>query len=194
MKTAVYSVWSRVTKMRGSPAVRNSVLFAACAMLAFVGLCSAQTMTPSLTSSIEVVRADTQADRVTIITQSMNFSEKDAAAFWPIYRKYEYERSLLDDRRVAVIKSYSDKFPNLTDSDAKSMAQEMFDCEARLAELKKRYFKKFNEVLPALTVTTFFQVEHRLDLLVDMRVESSLPPLTRPGDGASAPQPEPAEN
>ena len=194
MKTALYSVWSGARKMGGSPAVRNSVLFATCAMLAFAGLCSAQTMTPSLTSSIEVVRADTQADRVTIITQSMNFSEKDAAAFWPIYRKYEYERSLLDDRRVAVIKSYSDKFPNLTDSDAKSMAQEMFDCEARLAELKKRYFKKFNEVLPALKVTTFFQVEHRLDLLVDMRVESSLPPLTRPGDGPIAPQQEPAEN
>jgi hypothetical protein len=44
--------------------------------------------------------------------------------------------------------------------------------------LKKRYFKKFNKVLPAFTVTKFFQVERRIDLLMDMKVESALPPLT----------------
>ena len=110
----------------------------------------------------------------------MNFSDKDAAAFWPIYRKYEYERSTVDDRRVAVIKEYTKKYSTLTDADAKSMAERMFDCDSRLATLKKRYFKKFNTVLPAFTVTKFFQLEHRIDLLVDMKVESSLPPLTPP--------------
>jgi hypothetical protein len=116
----------------------------------------------------------------------MNFSGKDAAAFWPVYRKYEYERSTVDDRRVAVIKEYAEKYSTLTDADAKSMAERMFDCDSRLAALKKTYFKKFNKVLPALTVTKFFQLEHRIDLLVDMRVESSLPPLTRPQETEQA--------
>ena len=121
-----------------------------------------------------------QADRATIITQAMNFSDKDAAAFWPIYRKYEYERSMVDDRRVAVIKEYAEKYSALSDGDAKAMAERMLDCESRLTELKKTYFKKFDKVLPAFTVAKFFQLEHRLDLLVDMKVESSLPPLSRP--------------
>jgi hypothetical protein len=34
-------------------------------------------------------------------------------------------------------------------------------------------------VLPALTVSEFFQLERRVDLLMDMNVESSLPPLTQ---------------
>ena len=58
------------------------------------------------------------------------------------------------------------------------MAQRMFDYDSRIAALKKRYFKKFNKVVPALTVTKFFQLEHRIDLLMDMKVESALPPLT----------------
>jgi hypothetical protein len=58
------------------------------------------------------------------------------------------------------------------------MADQMFDCESRLAELKKKYYKKFNKVLPALTVTTFFQLERRIDLMMDMQVEAALPPLT----------------
>jgi len=67
-----------------------------------------------------------RADRATIITQAMNFSDKEAAAFWPIYRQYEYERSRLDDGRVAVIKEYSQKYPSLTDAEAKAMAEQMF--------------------------------------------------------------------
>ena len=146
-------------------------------MLALSPLCRAQTQELSMASSIEVMRADIGADRTKIITQAMNFSDKDAAAFWPIYRKYEYERSTVEDRRVAVIKEYAEKYSTLTDADAKSMAERMFDCDSRLAALKKKYFKKFNTVLPAFSVTKFFQLEHRIDLLVDMKVESSLPPL-----------------
>jgi len=161
--------------------VRNSVLLTITfAMLALSPLCRAQTQELSMTSAIEVVRADMGADRAKIITEAMNFSDKDAVAFWPIYRKYDYERSTVDDRRVAVIKEYAEKYSTLTDADAKSMAERMFDCDSRLAALKKRYFKKFNTVLPAFTATKFFQLEHRIDLLMDMKVESSLPPLTRP--------------
>jgi hypothetical protein len=122
----------------------------------------------------------------------MNFNDKGGAAFWPIYQQYEYERSRVDDRRAAVIKQYAQKYPNLTDAEAKAMADQMLDCEYRLAALKKQYYKKFNRVLPALTVTKFFQLERRVDLMMDMQVEASLPPLTQAQyavQGGSASQP-----
>jgi hypothetical protein len=161
--------------------IRRSVFLAiSFAMLALSPLCRAQNQQPSIDSAIEVVRADMRAERATIIGTVMDFSEKDAAAFWPIYRQYEYERSTLDDRRVIVIKEYIEKNASLTDDEAKAMAERMFEYDSLLIELKKRYFKKFNEVLPAFTVTKFFQLDRRIDLLMDMKVESSLPPLTRP--------------
>lgn len=158
--------------------IRNSVFLAiAFAIVAFPLSSRAQEQRPSIGATIELARVDMRADRAKIITAAMNFSEKDAAAFWPIYRKYEYERSVLDDRRAAVIKKYAEKYSTLTDADAKAMAERMFECESALAALKMKYFKRFNLVLPALTVTKFFQLEHRVDLLMDMQVESSLPPL-----------------
>ncbi len=149
------------------------------AMLAFCPLGRAQDEEPTLDSRIAVVRANMRADRAALITTGMNFNDKEGAAFWPIYQQYEYERFRLDDRRAAVIKQYTQKYPNLTDAEAKAMTDQMFYCESRLAELKKKYYKKFNKVLPALTVTKFFQLERRIDLLMDMNVESSLPPLTQ---------------
>src|ERR1700757_169820 len=162
------------------------------AMLAFCPLGRAQDQAPNIDSTIAVVRANMQADRTTLITSGMNFGDKEGAVFWPIYQQYEYERSKLDDRRAAVIKEYTEKYPSLTDAEAKGMADIMLDCESRLAELKKKYYKKFNKVLPALTVTKFFQLERRVDLMMDMQVESSLPPLTQthytaPGSSVAEP-------
>ena len=160
--------------------MKNSAfVVVAFAVLAFYPLGRAQDQEPAIDSIIAVVRANMKADRTTLITTGMNFNDKEGAAFWPIYRQYEYERSRVDDRRAAVIKQYSQKYPTLTDADARAMAEQMLDCESRQAELKKKYYKKFNRVLPALTVTKFFQLERRVDLMMDMQVEASLPPLTQ---------------
>ena len=159
------------------------------AMLAFCRLGSAQ---DSIDSAIEVARSQMQADKASILTATMTFNDKDGAAFWPIYREYEHERSVLDDGRVSVIKEYTQKYPNLSDSEAKDMAERMFEYDSRLAALKKKYYKRFNKVLPALTVTKFFQLDRRIDLLVDMQIESSLPPLTQAkyaGQGGNVAEP-----
>ena len=160
--------------------IKNSAfLMLTFAMLALCPLGRAQDQEPTIDSTIAVVRANMRADRTTLITTGMNFTDKDGAAFWPIYQQYEYERSRLDDRRAAVIKQYAQKYPTVTDAEAKAMADQMLDCESRLAGLKKKYYKKFNKVLPALTVTKFFQLERRIDLMMDMQVEAALPPLTQ---------------
>jgi Spy/CpxP family protein refolding chaperone len=158
--------------------IKNSaLLMITFVMLTFCPLGRAQDQEPTIDSTIAVARANMKANRTTLITTGMNFNDKDGAAFWPIYQQYEYERSRVDDRRAAVIKQYAQKYPNLTDAEAKAMADQMLDCDSRLAALKKKYNKKFNRVLPALTVSRFFQLEHRVDLMMDMQVEASLPPL-----------------
>ena len=181
-------ITNSVAKPQSLPVICRSLLLTITfAMFALSSVCIAQTQEPSeepsqepnIDSAIEVARANMRADRAGIITAGMNFNDKEAAAFWPIYRQYEYQRSTLDDGRVAVIKEYTQKYPDLSDADAKAMAERMFEYDSRLAALKKTYYKKFNKVLPALTVTKFFQLDRRVDLLMDMNVESSLPPLTQ---------------
>ena len=156
-----------------------TIAFAVLAVCTLGRAQSAEPQGPSIDSTLALVRANMQADRDTLITTGMNFSDKDGALFWPIYREYAYERSKVDDRRVAVIKEYMQKYPNLTNAEANGMATQMLDCNLQLAELKKKYYKKFSKVFPALTVAKFFQLERRVDLMMDMQVEASLPPLTQ---------------
>jgi hypothetical protein len=149
------------------------------ALLAASPLCRAQVQVTSLGSAIELARADMRSQRTEIITATMQLNDKDAAAFWPIYRKYEFERSIVDDGRAAVVKEYAQKYSTITDVDAKSMTDRMLDYDSREIALKKKYVKEFSKIFPATTVAKFFQLDHRIDLLMAMQIESSLPPLWR---------------
>jgi len=158
---------------------KSRLLAVAVALLAISPVCRAQLQATTLGSAIELARADMSSQRNEIITATMQFSDKDAAVFWPIYRKYEYERSRVDDGRAAVIKEYAEKYSKITDADAKSMTDRMLEYDSRDIVLKKKYVKEFSKVLPATTVAKFFQLDHRIDLLMGMQVESTLPALWR---------------
>jgi hypothetical protein len=136
-----------------------------------------------LDSEIESVRADWRADKVAIITDAMQFTPHDSSVFWPIYKKYEYDLSQLNDEQVKLIKSYAEKFSTLDDNDAKKLANDAFDLASRRVELRREYFGEFNKKLPATTVAKFFQLEHRFDLLVDLTVASELPTLLTKSPG-----------
>jgi hypothetical protein len=146
---------------------------------------------PDLNSEIESMRADTRADKVAIITELMNFTPQESSAFWLIYKKYANDLAQLNDGRVELIKSYADKYPTLTNAEAKQMVEKSFDLEARRVELRKKYFKEFSKQMPATTVARFFQLEHRLDLIIDAELASNLPPVLTKPTSASAQTPAP---
>jgi len=135
------------------------------------------TVDPAVDAYIDAIRADLRSDKIEVITSAMQFNEKDAAAFWPIYKNYEAEQAKLNDERIQVIKNYSDKWATLTDAEAKELAEQSLDLESRRTDLRKKYFATFNKVLPGVIVAKFFQLEYRLDLLVDLKIASELPAL-----------------
>ncbi len=135
---------------------------------------------------IKAMRADFAADKIALITDAMQFSDKDANLFWPVYQRYQTEVAALNDERVRAIKTYADKYLTMTNDDAKSLAEKSFDLESRRTDLRKKYFVEFNKVLPALTVAKFFQLEHRLDLVVDVEIASELPSLLEKGPADSS--------
>jgi hypothetical protein len=147
------------------------------AMLTVVCFCGAQSQKPVLDSANTTAESSVQLDRTNIIDEAMDLSPRDAASFWPIYREYERERSALCDRRIAIVKEYNEKYLSMSDNDAKAMAKQMFEYDSQVMELNRKYFNKLNKVLPTYTVAKFFQVEHRIDLMMEMKVEPSLPPL-----------------
>lgn len=126
-------------------------------------------------SYIQLMRADVKAKKVAIITERMEFTEGESAVFWPLYREYEFELSKLGDTRVALIKEYAEHYYTLGNEKAKELAKKFFDLEKRRTSLKRKYYRKMEKGLPARTVSKFFQVEHRINLMIDVQLAAQLP-------------------
>jgi hypothetical protein len=144
-----------------------------------------QTQTNDMDSQIEAVRSDIRSDKTKLITEAMNFSDSESKIFWPVYHKYEEDLRKLNDQRVALIKSYAEKYSSMTDHDAKSILDQGLDFDLKRSELKKKYAKEFQKAgLSSLTTAKFFQLEHRLDALIDLKLASELPSLLARGKPA----------
>jgi predicted GH43/DUF377 family glycosyl hydrolase len=140
--------------------------------------CGAQETDGDVDSQIEALRADFRADKTQLVTDAMRFTAEESKIFWPIYRKYDADLTSINDQRVALIKDYASKYASMTDADAKALLDKALNFEAERAKLKKEYAKKFEEAgLSGLTTAKFFQLEHRLDALVDVKLASELPSL-----------------
>src|SRR3954465_535326 len=127
-------------------------------------------------SEIEGLRAGVRADKTELVTQAMNLTESEPKIFWPVYRKYEADLTSINDQRVALNKEYALKNSSLTDRDAKAMLDKALSLESRRVQLKKDYAQEFQRKgLSATSTARFFQLEERLDAMLDLKLVAELP-------------------
>ena len=63
----------------------------------------------------------------------------------------------------------------MTDDQANDLALKVFNLEEKRTDLKRKYFKKFRKVIPALKAARFFQIENQINMVIDLQVAGSLP-------------------
>ena len=153
-------------------------------VLAMAGSAGAQTPAPAapqqdtslnLSAYAELLRSDVRTLKVAIITEVMGFTEAEDDAFWPIYREYDLEMSKLADERLAMIRDYAAAFGTLTDERAASLAAKALDLESRRHAAKAKCYERVKTALSPRTALRFLQVEHQLQLLIDLQIAAALP-------------------
>src|SRR5947209_6581822 len=83
------------------------------------------TIKPLTDDDIKLIRQDIQSAKDGIIKDTMQFSEAEGAAFWPIYKEYSAEQRGISEKRFAVISDYSKHFDTMTDADAGGLTERM---------------------------------------------------------------------
>lgn len=126
-------------------------------------------------TDIELTRAQIQKERQAIIAEAMKLTEDESLAFWPVYRDYRVEMARLGDRLVKVIKEFAATDATLNDEQATRLLNEYLDIKAKDISVKKKYAGTFRKVLPAPKVTRFFQLENKLDAVVNFDLAATIP-------------------
>ena len=134
-----------------------------------------ETRATNLTAYTELLRHDVRAEKVAILTEVMGFTEAEDKVFWPIYREYDAEMSKLGDERVALIEEFSSHYAQMTDAAADQIATKALDLESRRQAVKAKYYDRVKKALSPRTALRYLQVEHQLQLIIDLQISAALP-------------------
>jgi len=124
---------------------------------------------------IELLRTDLRNSKSQVLGEVMQLDASQAAKFWPIYKEFEKEYATIGDKIVAAVKAYSDGCPDISDTLADQLANQVLNIEQERNALKKKYYARMKEGVGALTATRFLQVENQIERLIDLQIASQLP-------------------
>jgi hypothetical protein len=124
---------------------------------------------------IQLLRQDIRSQKKQLIAANLTLTDAEATKFWPVYDQYSVEMTKLGDQKYALIKEYAHNFGSLTDDQALSLINRSLAVDEAVAQLRIKYVPIINKVLPGQKTATFFQMDRRITMLIDLQVASQVP-------------------
>lgn len=126
---------------------------------------------------IELTQAVIKLKKKQIVARNMNLTSIEKGKFWEVYREYQHQMSSVNNRRVKLITDYADsvKNNNLTDENSLEMLNEYLSYERMRLITKQSFVDKFKKVLPSRKVARFFQIENKLEAIINFDLARQIP-------------------
>ena len=132
---------------------------------------------PLTAQDLEALRVELRSARKQIIAQNLTLTPEESTRFWPVYDQYQADLSKIKDDQYALIAEYANTFGRYDDAGANDFITRWLDLDVRTTALRARYVPIVRGVLPGVKVTSFFQMERRISMMIDQRIASMLPVL-----------------
>lgn len=137
----------------------------------FTGLAAAETLSEEGKLTAEII----EAKKKLIVLQNMNLTESETEKFLPVYDQYQEKLAGINKKSAELIQDYAEHYEHMTNERARNLLNDYLDIEAEKNRLQKYYVKKFNEVLTAKKVARYYQVENKIDAIIDYQLVEVIP-------------------
>ena len=124
---------------------------------------------------LALFRKDIRSTRKQIIASNLDLAETEAAKFWPVYEQYAADLGKIDEDRANIVKEYAEAFGSVSDDQADNLIRRWLDTDIAAAQLRQKYVPIVRKVLPAKKAATFFQIDRRVSMMIDVQIMSQIP-------------------
>jgi hypothetical protein len=126
---------------------------------------------------VELVRTQLKADKKVVVTEVLQLQKSEGDLFWPLYNEYNNAMYIIQTKRVNLIKDFAANYEKMTPEKANELVMKMFSIKQELLNLDKKYYPKFKKVLPVAKAATYFQLENKIETLVNAKLAVEIPLL-----------------
>ena len=124
---------------------------------------------------MNLLRQDLRSKRKQLIAANLKLTDTDATKFWPIYDQYIAELIPINDKKFSLIQEYADNWGKLTNDQSLLFARNWLDLDIAIAQLRQKYVPMVAKVLDGRKTATFFQLDRRIAMMLELQVSSQMP-------------------
>jgi hypothetical protein len=124
---------------------------------------------------IRMLRLDIRSKKKQLIAANLNLTDSEATNFWAVYDRYTADLVKINDEKYALIKKYADEWGTMSDEQALDLTKRALAVEEQVSQLRIHYIPLFNQTLQGKKAATFFQIERRIQAMIDLQLSSQLP-------------------
>jgi len=110
-----------------------------------------------------------------VVMENMEFTEEEAAAFWPVYDKHQEELFQVNQRGAKLILAYASVYQTLTDEQAVKLVDEYYDIQDDRLAVMKKMAADVGKVLPGKKAFRYLQVESKLSAIGRYELAKEIP-------------------
>ena len=113
-----------------------------------------------------LIKMTWQSDKKLMIDQMMEFTEKEANEFWPVYDRHMQKWGRLMEYRIAITEEYCDEYGTMKGTQTSLYIKELVQNDIELTRLQKKLFSKVRKILPAARANQFMEIEYEFQLVL----------------------------
>jgi hypothetical protein len=124
---------------------------------------------------IDLLRRDLRAKRRELIATNLKLTETEGERFWPVYDQYIKELIAINDKKFALIQDYANNYQTMTSDQALLFIRQWLDFDIATNQLRQKYVPMVSKVLDGKKAATFFQLDRRIAMMIELQVSSQMP-------------------
>jgi len=124
---------------------------------------------------LTLLRKDLRSKRKQLIAANLKLTEADAAKFWPLYDQYIAELIAINDKKFGLIQEYADNWGKMTNDQSLLFARNWLDMDIATGQLRQKYVPIIAKVLDGKKTASFFQLDRRIAMMLELQVSSQMP-------------------
>jgi hypothetical protein len=126
-------------------------------------------------SDVDIYKKDVAKQAEDIVKENLDLTKDQAKIFWPIYNEYHEKTDAVLDEELKVLEDYLMHYYILDDEKAKELVIKSINLKIKRIDLQKEYLSKMADVLPATVVGKFYQIDNRINLMINQQTTDRIP-------------------
>ena len=126
-------------------------------------------------SDIDIYKKDVAEQAENLVKENLDLTEDQAKIFWPLYKEYDSKKDAVLEEELLVLEDYLMHYYILEDDKAKELVVKSINLKKKRIDLQIEYLSKMADALPATVVGKFFQIDNRIDLMINQQKTDKIP-------------------